>query len=263
MCGALIRNVFLSTLGLNDFSLIQPYYLATGISFVVYAVAPIIVGISPWLAVQLGKPKSLNRRLKVTLLIGMPFIAFMLIGTGLHYFVPDIYIMKARWFIPLAFWKIYWVPCFTICLIGFWIPVVALFYIKKKRPILELFKRIIMVQSAVGFFSLIVPFATYVYPNLKASVGGGQAKSIDLLVDQEIPFLSGSIKKESTLFLYEQLVMWHQNERMLFVSEMKNTSKVKVVGVKADSVQAIEINYFSLPFNSEGYVEAFRIDLEE
>ncbi|HEX8322769.1 MAG TPA: hypothetical protein VF595_02545 [Tepidisphaeraceae bacterium] len=249
--GALVQNVELASLGISDFGDLQVRYISVGLAYWVYLLLPIVLLVLP-LAVLRFSAFDLTFLFRIFVSTFLFLFLFWMLPIPFHYFLPDF----IEWS-PYTTWRLWSVynieyggnPLMIVMIapLGFLADWFFSVWIKDKSyrflrcavtvPILPLIA-----------FSLVVPYAWNVYPNLSRAVGGGQLIIAQLVVGEAAkPFpttmAASQPVKRVPLDDQQAVIIWHENDQFIFVSvpkasgEAANTSHF--VAIRRDLIKAI------------------------
>jgi hypothetical protein len=240
--GVVISNIFYADYGFADFGFLRPRYVMAGISFIAFAVLPLIVIALPRFLYLLAPELFARRWQAASLTIGLFAIGVYCAPMPLWSFIPFLSRAdEASLFGELYFWTLYVFPTALVTVVTFWLACTVLIY----RSVLHLGPRgvrLTRVVLVIGVLSLPIPFAKWVFPNIDQAAGGGQPELADLILKQPIPELGINAPRQTAALGGKIIpaILWHRAEDMYYISLMADgTERPSVIGIPSDAVTAI------------------------
>lgn len=253
--GVLIESIFLSFYGLSGFDVLRARSILTGLAYFTFLLLPLasMGGAGVLAARMLGRwLRSPYSRFAVAFSVTLAL--WYILPIPLHYFVSgarsDNLFLASRAVMALYFG----LPTYYLSFTLFWLPCTLFMQQFLLRHVDSLpfqfgwTSRILAAVAAIGWLTTPVPYALWVYPNIKLAMGGGQPYSAFILGDSTIDGLLAEMEQRNPQPLRQSFrpsemrgpfLIWRHEGGVLYISEIPHVRLFNLTAIDRSRIVAL------------------------
>jgi hypothetical protein len=242
LCGFIIRNAYLGSLGISQISAFNIEYVLSGISYVIFISAPFFIVYVPYYFIKRTRKKldaifigfsvlfysgGAVILVLVTLLNGRPFIR----GPFSKIIINTLY---------KVYFPLFWIVSFsTIYCIYLFIDAYKYIYKEKKKTIYGIWGAAIVLIYM--FLSSLFLFTAVLYPKVHSAFAGGKPISANILLSEHGVSIAKSFGFEiDNTRLIQRVSLVHETSSMLyFLAPKSNQMKSKSIALPKNIIQGV------------------------